>query len=324
MAAVKMDMEQARFNMIEQQIRPWEVLDPEVLGILAVVKREDFVPDALKALAFADLELPIGNGQTMLQPKIEARILQEVGSGTPISCSKSVPAAATWPPSWPKAEYVYSVEIDPQLAENARHTLRRTGVANVSVETGDASQGWPVHAPYDVIVISGSLPELPEAFLQQLKIGGRLAAFIGEPPVMDARLIIRTDEQAFNTINLFETVVAALTSQEASELRLLTPARPCDCRSFSPRRGASRMGMRRRPAAGLSRCPELRRAVRGGARAPPKPDARKQPQALAGLLPTIAATGNTFWNDTSYTVRNRASRQTRTRTSTTATPMGST
>jgi protein-L-isoaspartate(D-aspartate) O-methyltransferase len=215
MAAVKMDMEQARFNMIEQQIRPWEVLDSEVLGILAVVKREDFVPDSLKALAFADLELPIGNGQTMLQPKIEARILQEVGiRNTDIVLEVGTGSGYMAALLASKAEYVYSVEIDPQLAENARRTLQRTGVANVSVEAGDASRGWPAHSPYDVIVISGSLSELPEAFLQQLKIGGRLAAFIGEPPVMDARLIIRTDEQAFNTINLFETVVAALTTRK--------------------------------------------------------------------------------------------------------------
>jgi protein-L-isoaspartate(D-aspartate) O-methyltransferase len=215
MAAVKMDMEQARFNMIEQQIRPWEVLDSEVLGILAVVKREDFVPDSLKALAFADLELPIGNGQTMLQPKIEARILQEVGiRNTDIVLEVGTGSGYMAALLASKAEYVYSVEIDPQLAENARSTLQRTGVANVSVEAGDASRGWPAHSPYDVIVISGSLSELPEAFLQQLKIGGRLAAFIGEPPVMDARLIIRTDEQAFNTINLFETVVAALTTRK--------------------------------------------------------------------------------------------------------------
>ena len=215
MAAVKMDMEQARFNMIEQQIRPWEVLDSEVLGILAVVKREDFVPDALKALAFADLELPIGNGQTMLQPKIEARILQEVAiRNTDIVLQVGTGSGYMAALLASKAEYVYSVEIDPQLAENARRTLQRTGVANVSVETGDASRGWPSHSPYDVIVISGSLSELPEAFLQQLKIGGRLAAFIGEPPVMDARLIIRTDDQAFNTINLFETVVAALTTRK--------------------------------------------------------------------------------------------------------------
>ncbi|KFB66914.1 Protein-L-isoaspartate O-methyltransferase [Candidatus Accumulibacter phosphatis] len=215
MAAVKMDMEQARFNMIEQQIRPWEVLDPEVLGLLAAVKREVFVPEALTLLAFADLELPIGHGQAMLPPKIEARILQEVGvRNTDIVLEVGTGSGHMAALLASKAEYVYSVEIDPVLAETARRNLRHAGVANVSVETGDASQGWSGPSPYDVIVISGSLPELPDVFLQQLKLGGRLAAFIGEAPVMEAQLIIRTADKAFNTTNLFETVVAPLTTRK--------------------------------------------------------------------------------------------------------------
>ena len=215
MAAQKMDMEQARFNMIEQQIRPWEVLDPEVLGLLAAVKREVFVPEALTLLAFADLELPIGHGQTMLPPKIEARILQEVGvRNTDIVLEVGTGSGHMAALLASKAEYVYSVEIDPVLAETARRNLRHAGVTNVSVETGDASQGWSGPSPYDVIVISGSLPELPDVFLQQLKLGGRLAAFIGEAPVMEAQLIIRTADKAFNTTNLFETVVAPLTTRK--------------------------------------------------------------------------------------------------------------
>ncbi|QLH52536.1 MULTISPECIES: protein-L-isoaspartate O-methyltransferase family protein [Candidatus Accumulibacter] len=210
-----MDMEQARFNMIEQQIRPWEVLDPEVLGLLAAVKREVFVPEALTLLAFADLELPIGHGQAMLPPKIEARILQEVGvRNTDIVLEVGTGSGHMAALLASKAEYVYSVEIDPVLAETARRNLRHAGVANVSVETGDASQGWSGPSPYDVIVISGSLPELPDVFLQQLKLGGRLAAFIGEAPVMEAQLIIRTADKAFNTTNLFETVVAPLTTRK--------------------------------------------------------------------------------------------------------------
>lgn len=213
MTVVKMDMEQARFNMIEQQIRTWEVLDPEVLDLLAAVKRECFVSAAHQPLAFADIELPIGNGQTMLQPRIEARILQEVAvRNTDIVLEVGAGSGYMAALLASKAEYVYSVEIDPVLAENARRNLQQAGVANVSVETGDASGGWPAHGPYDVIVISGSLPELPEAFLQQLKIGGRLAAFIGEAPAMQARLTTRTSDQAFNTINLFETVVAPLST----------------------------------------------------------------------------------------------------------------
>lgn len=215
MAAVLMDMEQARFNMIEQQIRPWEVLDPEVLDALAAVRREDFVPEALKVLAFADLELPIGNGQTMLQPKIEARILQEasvkrndlvleVGTGSAYMAALLAS----------QAEQVYSVEIDPLIAETARRKLRQAGIGNVTVETGDASQGWSGHAPYDVIVISGSLPEIPETFLQQLKVGGRLVAVVGEAPAMQLRLIIRTGDEAFNAVSVFETVIAALTTRK--------------------------------------------------------------------------------------------------------------
>jgi len=211
MAAVKMDMEQARFNMIEQQIRPWEVLDPEVLDILAMVRREVFVPEALKALAFADLELPIGNGQTMLSPKIEARVLQEAGvRSTDIVLEVGSGSGYMAALLASKAEYVHTVEIDPVLAETARRNLRQAGVSNVSVEIGDAALGWSGPSPYDVIVLSGSLPELPDAFLQKLKPGGRLMAFIGTAPVMQARLIIRSDDQAFNSINLFETVVPAL------------------------------------------------------------------------------------------------------------------
>ena len=211
MTAVKMDMEQARFNMIEQQIRPWEVLDPEVLAVLDAVKREDFVPAAYRMLAFADIEMPIGNGQTMLQPKIEARILQELAvRNTDIVLEVGTGSGHMAALLATRAEYVHSVEIDPLLADTARPNLQQAGVANVSVETGDASEGWPAQGPYDVIVISGSLSELPVAFLQQLKIGGRLAAFIGEAPAMQARLTTRTDEKAFNTINLFETVVSPL------------------------------------------------------------------------------------------------------------------
>ncbi|MFZ4535624.1 protein-L-isoaspartate O-methyltransferase family protein [Propionivibrio sp.] len=210
-----MDTEQARFNMIEQQIRPWDVLDPAVLSLLSLVKREDFVPAAYKDLAFADLEIPIGAkgnpGQTMLAPKVEARILQElairntdtvleIGAGT--GYMAALLAA--------KAEYVYSVEIDPELAEMARKNLQRSDVANVSVETGDGAQGWPAMAPYDVIVLSGSVPLLPDTLLSQLKIGGRLVAIVGEAPAMEVQLITRTEEKAFSTINVFETVVAPL------------------------------------------------------------------------------------------------------------------
>ena len=214
-ADVNMDFEQARFNMIEQQIRPWEVLDPEVLELLSEIRREDFVPAAHRALAFADLELPIGSSanpsQTMLAPKTEARLLQEVDVrstdrvleiGTGSGYMAALLAA--------KAEYVYTVEIDPALAETARANLQRAGAANVAVEVGDGSRGWAAHAPYDVIVVSASMPVLPDEFLSQLKVGGRLVAIVGEDPVMEAQLVTRTGENAYSTINLFETVVAPL------------------------------------------------------------------------------------------------------------------
>lgn len=206
-----MNIEQARFNMIEQQIRPWEVLDPAVLDLLFVVKREDFTPGAYRALAFADLEIPLGHGQVMLAPKIEARLLQELSVrktdkvleiGTGSGYMAALLAA--------RAEHVVSVEIVPELAEQARRNLERAGVGNVAVETGDGAEGWSHRGPYDVIVVSGALPSLPEALLKQLRVGGRLAAVVGEAPVMEAQLVTCTATGVYNTVNLFETVVPAL------------------------------------------------------------------------------------------------------------------
>ena len=213
MAAAAMNTEQARFNMIEQQIRPWNVLDPEVLKLLSVVKREDFVPADKRDLAFADLEIPLGvkPGQTMLAPKIEARMLQELGLkatdtvleiGTGSGYMAALLAA--------KAEFVYTVEIEPALVELARQNLAKAGVANVSVDIGDAAQGWSLYAPYDAIVVSASMPVLPDALRRQLKIGGRLVAIVGESPVMQVLLVTRTDEDAFNTDVVFETIAAPL------------------------------------------------------------------------------------------------------------------
>ncbi len=214
-----MNIEKARFNMIEQQIRPWEVLDPGVLALLAVVKREDFVPENLKDLAFADVELPLSArkipGQVMLAPKLEARMLQELALrntdkvleiGTGSGYMAALLAA--------KAEFVLSVEIDAELAAQAQANLARAGVVNVGVEVGDGSQGWPAEAPYDVIVVSGSLPLLPDALKRQLKLGGRLIAIVGEEPAMHLQLVTRSDELAFSTVNILETVVAPLRNAE--------------------------------------------------------------------------------------------------------------
>jgi protein-L-isoaspartate(D-aspartate) O-methyltransferase len=214
-----LNVETARFNMIEQQIRPWEVLDPGVLALLAAVKREDFVPAEVRDLAFADLELPLTAarvpGQTMLAPKLEARIIQElaikntdkvleIGTGSGFMAA----LLAT------KAEFVCSVEIDPALAATARANLARAGIVNVSVETADGSQGFPAQAPFDVIVVSGSLPVLPAALKQQLKVGGRLIAIVGELPAMRLQLVTRSDEDAFASVNILETVVAPLVNAE--------------------------------------------------------------------------------------------------------------
>ena len=206
-----MNIEQARFNMIEQQIRPWDVLDPAVLDLLFVVKREDFVPAAYRSLAFADLEVPLGEGQAMLAPKLEAKLLQELGIrktdkvleiGTGSGYMAALLAA--------RAEHVVSVEVRPALAEAARQNLARAGVSNVTVETGDGSSGWSQRGPYDAIVVSGSVSAIPDALLKQLRVGGRLAAVVGEAPVMEAQLITCTAEGVYNTVNLFETVVPPL------------------------------------------------------------------------------------------------------------------
>ncbi len=211
-----MNIEQARFNMIEQQIRPWEVLDPQVLDLLFVVKREDFVPAAYRNLAFADMEIPIGEGQVMLPPRVEAKLLQELTIkktdkvleiGTGSGYMAALLAA--------RAEHVVTIESRPALAEAARRNLEAAGVTNVTVEVGNGANGWPQRGPYDAIVVSGSLPSLPAALLKQLRVGGRLAAIVGKAPVMEAQLVTCTAEGVYATINLFETVAPAIDGGEA-------------------------------------------------------------------------------------------------------------
>ena len=206
-----MNIEQARFNMIEQQIRPWDVLDPKVLTLLAKVKREDFVPAAYRDLAFADLEIPLGEGQVMLPPRVEARLLQELGIkktdrvleiGAGSGYMAALLAAS--------AEHVTTLEIRPSLAAIARENLQRSGVDNVTVEVANGLCGWSQRAPFDAILVSGALPEVPAVLLKQLRVGGRLAVIVGEAPVMEAQLITCTAEGVFNTINVFETVMPSL------------------------------------------------------------------------------------------------------------------
>jgi protein-L-isoaspartate(D-aspartate) O-methyltransferase len=214
LSSAEMNIEKARFNMIEQQIRPWEVLDQDVLDLLVLVKREAFVPAAYRSLAFMDTELPLPGGECMFMPKLEARILQElalkkhenvleIGAG-----SGYMAALLAY-----KARHVTTVEIRPELKEMAQKNLADYGVTNVDVALGNGAQGWVnagTETPYDVIVISGSLPVLPDAFLRQLKVGGRLFAIIGESPAMAAQIIIRVSESAWNTVKVFETDVKPL------------------------------------------------------------------------------------------------------------------
>jgi protein-L-isoaspartate(D-aspartate) O-methyltransferase len=214
-----MNLEQARANMVEQQIRPWEVLDQDVLDLLYLVPREEFVPQRLRALAFTDMEIPLEEGvkspQRMWAPKMEARVIQElalrktdrvleIGTGSGYLTALLAHRTAQ----------VHSVEIDPKLAEFGRSNLERHGIDNITLEVGDAARGWPAQAPYDVIVLGGSTPVLPRPFLEQLAPGGRLFAVVGEQPAMEARLVTCSAPGAFATVDLFETVVAPLVNAE--------------------------------------------------------------------------------------------------------------
>lgn len=206
-----MDIEQARFNMVEQQIRPWDVLEQEVLDLLFVVKRETFVPAPLRQLAFVDTAIPLGHGAAMLEPKIEARVLQELklkstDTVLEIGTGSGYMAALLGA----RASQVTTVEIEPALAETARRNLTAAGALNVRVEVGDAAQGWPTHAPYDVIAVSGALPVLPQELVAQLRPGGRLIAFIGEAPVMNCVLVKLNADGTQSQETLFETVVPTL------------------------------------------------------------------------------------------------------------------
>ncbi|SAL10015.1 protein-L-isoaspartate O-methyltransferase family protein [Caballeronia humi] len=206
-----MNIEQARFNMIEQQIRPWDVLDQDVLNLLTIVKRENFVPAVYRNIAFADLEIPLPGGERMLSPRVEARVLQELAltkheTVLEIGAGSGYMAALLAA----RARSVTTVEIAPELAAFAEQNLAANGVSNAHVVTGDGSLGWPGGAPYDVICVSGGLPIMPQEFLEQLKIGGRIAAFVGDAPVMKAQIITRVDEKQFRVSDIFETVVAPL------------------------------------------------------------------------------------------------------------------
>ncbi len=213
-----MNLEEVRFNMVEQQIRTWSVLDDTVLELLYKVHREDFVPAEYKSMAFVDMEIPLGHGQLMHQPKMEARILQEVQVkktdkilevGTGSGYLTALLAA--------KGDHVYSVEIVPELKAMAEANLKAHDISNVTLEEGDASHGWPGHAPYDVIIITASTPILPEAFKQCLNPGGRLFAIVGNAPIMSVVLITCEAPGVFSTKHLFETYINPLSNAQQSE-----------------------------------------------------------------------------------------------------------
>jgi protein-L-isoaspartate(D-aspartate) O-methyltransferase len=206
-----MNLEQARFNMIEQQIRPWEVLDQAVLSLLAAVRREDFVPPAYRALAFVDTEVPLPEGQCMLAPKVEARLLQDLHVGRhervlEVGAGSGFMAALLAH----RAQRVTTLESRPVLAAMARANLQRAGIVNADVREADGSKGWPAEAPFDVILLSGSVPNVPPALLDQLKVGGRLAAIEGQEPVMRAVLFTKVAERQHRRIELFDTVAPRL------------------------------------------------------------------------------------------------------------------
>ena len=205
------NFEQARHNMIEQQIRTWNVLDEDVLNLLKLLPREDFVPAKFKDHAFTDMCIPLGHGQEMLPPKVEAYMMQalqvqpeesvlEVGTGSGYVTALLASMAG----------HVISVDIDPETQQEAAAKIEAHNINNVSFEVGDAALGWDKHQPYDVIVITGSLPILPENFQRSLNVGGRLFAIVGDAPAMDVLLITRVKENEWTHQVLFETNVPPL------------------------------------------------------------------------------------------------------------------
>ncbi len=212
----RMDFDQARFNMIESQIRTWDVLDQAVLDAVATIKREDFVPEQYRELAFADMQVPLGSlprdpGEVMLSPKLEARMLQELA----LSSADTVLEIGTGS-GYVTAllsrlvRQVVSIEIVAEFTERAQGKLQAIGANNVVLEVGDGANGWEQTAPYDAILLTGSVPVLPESFKAQLKRGGRLLAVIGEEPVMTATLVTRLTDTDYGVSGLFETCIPAL------------------------------------------------------------------------------------------------------------------
>ncbi len=216
-----MNIEQARFNMIEQQIRPWNVLDAHVLHLLSVIRREDFVPPQHRALAFVDMEVPLPEGQCMLAPRVEARMLQdlalqkhekvlEVGAGSGYMAALLAH----------RAQHVLTLEISAELARMARSNLQLAGVHNVDVRHQDGARDVPADGAFDAIVLSGSTKEVPQQLLRQLKVGGRLGAIVGDEPMMSMTIVTRLGATEFRTAQLWDTVAPRLLNfPESSSFR---------------------------------------------------------------------------------------------------------
>ncbi|MFQ5994978.1 MAG: protein-L-isoaspartate O-methyltransferase [Acidiferrobacterales bacterium] len=211
----QVDFEVARHTMVEQQVRTWEVLDQRVLDLIAASPREHYVPEQYRNLAYVDMNIPLGHHQVMMSPKLEARLLQEaaIGAGDKVleigtgSGYMTSLAAAL-------AGHVYSVEIIPELAKHAQEKLTAHAIDNVTVDIGDGARGWDKHAPYDVTLITGSLPLPPESFKNALAPGGRLVAIVGNAPAMDALLLRRLNDESWTIVSLFETVLPPLINAE--------------------------------------------------------------------------------------------------------------
>ena len=214
-----MNFEQARFNMIEQQIRPWDVLDTSVLQLLSVVRREDFAPTAHRGLAFADLEIPLSApsevamrmGQCMLAPRLEARLLQDAAvqpyeSVLEIGTGSGYMAALLAH----KARHVMSLEIDSVLAVSARENLRKAGVQNVDVRHADGAALREGDGLFDVIMLSGSVTMVPDALLGLLNVGGRLCGIVGDEPVMRATIVTRSSHTALRSVQSWDTMAPRL------------------------------------------------------------------------------------------------------------------
>jgi protein-L-isoaspartate(D-aspartate) O-methyltransferase len=210
-----MNFDQARFNMVEQQIRPWEVLDSRVLSLLETIHREDFVPVRYRKLAFADIAVPLACGQVMMRPKIEARMLQALdldedetvleigtGSGFVTACLASL------------AKRVVSVEAFEELHAEAALKLRDKQISNVELFVGDVMAGWQPEQAHDVVVVTASVPDIPEQFKGWVNPGGRLFVVTGNSPAMEAKLLTRQDVTNWTEESLFETDLPRLVNSE--------------------------------------------------------------------------------------------------------------